>query len=634
MLKLMRRSANTWIIKTLLILVALSFVIWGVGDYVNNENQVPVAEGDGWVIHPREFSTAYDNEFNQLKKRFGGVLDKKTAEMLGLKQRALSLLINRRLLESVGADLHLAVSPEALRNKIATNPAFAIGGRFDPERYRQLLRSNQLTPREFELQLTEEILTNHIYQAVGSVARLPNLLARDLYLLENEKRVVEMLKLKSKTLEPDVTVTDEQLTTFLQTHTERFMHPVQVKVEYALLNAANLKESVTVSPDEIKAFYEENSGDFRQEERREISHILAQVMKEEDEKGALEKIQQAQARLRQGESFADVAKALSDDISKTQGGALGLFTRQTIDPALENATFSLPVGQASEPIKSDAGYHLVMVTAVQTAEVKTLEQVSDEIKERLLEHKAQDLVYDRANLMEERVFASGNLKAVADDLHLPLQETEFFSREESKSTANEIEREEKFLEAAFATPAGEISALIEVREGLFAVLHVLSRQEPSPKTLDEAREAVTNLFKTEQAHQKATELTSKALKMLQEGKSWAEAAQIHPALRTEVSEPFIRSGDKSGPPPAVRMAAFKLNLTQPLHPDVLEGLEELVVVRLKTVEAADPKGVDEGIKKLQGSLRSTLGEEQIAAFLHGLRQEANITVHPKILERF
>ncbi|MBF0400660.1 MAG: SurA N-terminal domain-containing protein [Magnetococcales bacterium] len=633
MLKLMRRSANTWIIKMLLILVALSFVIWGVGDYVNKEERVPVAEGGQWAIQPREFAVAYDNEFNQLKKRFGNVLDKKTAEMLGLKQRALSLLINRRLLESFGMDLHLTVAPETLRKHIASNPAFLNGDRFDPERYRQLLRNNRLSPREYEAQLTEEIITGQIHQAVGSVIHIPSLLSQDVHRLDNEKRVVEMLKLKSKALEANVAVTDEQLTTFLQAHAERFMNPVQVKVEYAVLNAANLKETVTVSPQEIKEFYEENPGDFNREEQRQVSHILAQVTGEVDEKAALERILQAQARLAKGEPFAEVAKAVSDDVSKAQGGALGSFTHETIDPALEQAVFALPVGQPSDPVRSDAGYHLLLVTAIQAAEQKTLDQVTDEIKARLLEHKAQEMVYQRANQLEERVFASGNLKAVADDFRLPLRETEFFSREENKAT-EEIEREDKFLEAAFATPAGEISALVEIKEGEFAVLHVLSRREPTLKTLDEAREAVTNLFKTEQAHQQATELMTKVVKSLQEGKSWEEVAKLDPALRTEISEPFVRAGGKGGPPPAVRMAAFKLNLKQPLHPELLEGLEELIVVRLKEITPADPKEVASGDKKLQVVLESNLSQELITAFLSGLYQRAQVKVHAQVLERF
>jgi peptidyl-prolyl cis-trans isomerase D len=632
MLNLMRRSANTWIIKALLVLIALSFIVWGVGDEVNRESQVPVAEGGNWAVHPREFSLAYDNEYNQLKQRFGGTLDKKTAEILGLKQRTLNMLINRRLIESAGRDLHLAVSPEMLRKSVAGNAAFLSGGRFDPERYRQLLRNNHLTPREFESQLTEEIITGQIYQTVGSVVSLPVPLLQDVYRMENEKRVVEMLKLKPKALEPDVAVTDEQLTTFLREHQERFMNLVQVRVEYVALDASNVKDALKVTPEEIKEYYEENAGEFRREERRRVSHILVQVTDEASGKDALERARQAKERIQKGEAFAALAQAVSDDVSKAQGGELGEFTRETIDPVLEGAAFSLPVGQVSEPIKSEFGYHLLTVTAIHEAEGRTLEQVTDEIKGRLLERKAQELVYARANLLEERVLASGNLKVVAEDLKLPYRQTDLFSREEHKAK-EEVEREEKFLEAAFATPAGEMSGLVEVKEGQFAILHVLERQEPTPKGLSEARDAVANLFKTEQAHQRATDLMKQALQSLQAGKSWEESAQVHGAVRREISEPFVRSGGKTGPPPAVRVAAFKLDASAPLHGEVLEGLEELIVVRLKTVEAASAKEMDEGIKKLRPSLEGTLGQELVAGFLGGLREGAKVKVHQKALDR-
>ncbi|MBF0460173.1 MAG: SurA N-terminal domain-containing protein [Magnetococcales bacterium] len=642
MLNLMRRSANSWVIKTLLMFIALSFVIWGVGDYVNRESRVPVAEGGNWVIQPREFTMVYDEEFNQLKKRFGGVLDKKTAEVLGLKQRALNQLVNRRLIESAGRDFHLAVSAETLRKKVASNPGFLLGGQFDPERYRQLLRDNHLTPREFESQLAEEIVTSQIQQTVGTVVALPEILVQDVYRMDNEKRVVEMLKLKSKALEAEIPVTDEQLTAFLKEHAERFMHPVSVKVEYVSLDAAsvkaNEKDSIQVSPEEIKEYYDENSSDFRREERRRVSHILAQVTSEADEPGAKARVQQAQERLNKGEAFATVALALSDDVSKAKGGELGEFTRETINTALEEAAFSLPVGQVSAPIKSEFGYHLIVVTAIQAGETQSLAQVTPEIKDRLAEHKVQELVYERSNVLEDRVATSGSLQAVADDLKLHYRVTDFFSHAangpEENKTAEEIEREEKFLEAAFATPAGETSPLVEVKEGQFAVLHVLERREPTPKTLDEAREAVTSLFRTEQAHQRATALMTKALQALQEGKRWEEAASIHAAIHAEVSEPFLRNGGKGGPLPVVRTAAFKLDMTHPLHTEVLEGLEELIVVRLQGINAAEAKEMDAGVKKLRPALEGALGQEQMAAFLDGLRREAKVKVYPAALDRF
>ncbi|MEO5338959.1 MAG: SurA N-terminal domain-containing protein [Magnetococcus sp. MYC-9] len=632
MLNLMRRSANTWVIKTLLIFIALTFVIWGVGDYVNEEGQAPVAEGGNWVIQPREFSVAYDNEFNQLKKRFGGALDKKTAEILGLKQRALSLLINRRLIVSAGQLFRLSVSPGLLQKTIAGNPAFQVGERFNTERYRQLLRNNQMTPKEFEAQLAEEILTGQIQHTVGTVVALPDLLLQDLYRLENEKRQVEMLKLKPKALEAEVPVTDEQLTAFMQAHPERFMQLVQVKLEYVVLDASSVREKVQLTPEEIKEYYEENAGEFHREERRQVSHILAQVKGEGQEQAALERLRQARERLNKGESFAKVAQDLSDDVSKGQGGALGEFSRDTIDGALEGAVFSLPVGQYSEPVKSEFGYHLLLVTAIQAAETKPLSQATEEIKGRLLERKVQDLVYERANLLEERVVASGNLQAVAEGLQLRYQQTGFFNREEARS-ASETEREEKFLEAAFSTPAGEKSGLVEIKEGEFVVLHVLERREPVMKTLAEARESVTNLFKTEQAHQRATEWMGKALQLLQAGKSWQEAAQLHTAMRQELSEPFVRNGGKGGPPPAVRQAAFKLGKVGTLHPEPLEGLEELVIVRLQKIESVDLPQKGEEIQKLRPTLETTVGQEQIGAFLNGLRQAAKVRVNTSVLER-
>jgi peptidyl-prolyl cis-trans isomerase D len=630
MLKVMRRAANTWVIKMVLVFIALSFVIWGVGDYVRKEGEVPVAEGGNWTVGPREFALAYDNEFTQLKQRFGNTLDKKTAEALGLKQRVLAGLINRHLLNAATQQLGMDISAATLQNHLASNPAFVRGDRFDTERYKQWLRGQHLTPRDYEGMLAEEIRSGQLYRSIATVVAVPELLVQDLYRVENEKRVVEMLKLKSKALEPEIAVTDGLLSDFLRDHAERFMRLAQIRLEYVVLDGSVVREEVRIAPEEIKEYYDENANDFRREERRKVSHILVQINQNDAE--ALQRVQRAQARLQQGDSFADVARDLSDDVSKAQGGALGEFTRETIDPALEGAAFALPVGQVSEPIKSEYGMHLLQVTAIHAAEGKTLEQASEEIKGRLVEKKQQELVYERANQLEEKVAAAGNLQAVAQAMQLRYHQTGLFTREDVKT--EEIEREEKFLDTAFATPVGEMSPLLEVKEGQFAVLKVVERKEPEVKTLEEARASVTSLFKTERAHQKGTELMQQALALLREGKSWQEAAKLHPALRVEVSEPFLRSGGKGGPAPAVRMAAFRLTMDHPLHTEVLAGLEELVAIRLQKIQEADGQAMQQAVPALRTSLEGNLGQEQILAFMNGLRQEAKVKVHSKMLERF
>ena len=109
MLNFLRQSANTWVIKILLVFIALSFMVWGVGDYVNRSNNLPVVVAKNWTIQNREFAVAYDNEFQQMRRRFGGSLDKKTAEVLGLKQRTLNALINRHLILDEAAVMRLTI---------------------------------------------------------------------------------------------------------------------------------------------------------------------------------------------------------------------------------------------------------------------------------------------------------------------------------------------------------------------------------------------------------------------------------------------------------------------------------------------------------------------------------------------
>ena len=67
-------------------------------------------------------------------------------------------------------------------------------------------------------------------------------------------------------------------------------------------------------------------------------------------------------RVNSGENFGDLAKKYSDCPSKKNGGDLGWFGRGMMVKEFEDAAFSLPVGVVSAPIKTEFGYHLIVVT--------------------------------------------------------------------------------------------------------------------------------------------------------------------------------------------------------------------------------------------------------------------------------
>lgn len=108
---------------------------------------------------------------------------------------------------------------------------------------------------------------------------------------------------------------------------------------------------VEVTDEEIKTYFDENKAEFDTEEEVDARHILV-----EDEKLAKDLVK----KIKDGEDFEELAKEHSkDEGSAAMGGNLGFFPRGKMVPEFEEKAFSLKVGEVSDPVKSDHGYHIL-----------------------------------------------------------------------------------------------------------------------------------------------------------------------------------------------------------------------------------------------------------------------------------
>jgi peptidyl-prolyl cis-trans isomerase C len=143
----------------------------------------------------------------------------------------------------------------------------------------------------------------------------------------------------------------------------------------------SIKPSVT--DEEVKAAYEKEASKIKVAERVRARHILVQTEKEAKD---------VLARLSKGEKFEDVAKQVSLDGSKDYGGDLGYFSAEEMVPEFSKAAFALKVGDISQPVKTDYGWHVIKLEDRKQGGAQPYDQVKAGIKAVLMRKKVQDTV--------------------------------------------------------------------------------------------------------------------------------------------------------------------------------------------------------------------------------------------------
>ncbi len=144
-------------------------------------------------------------------------------------------------------------------------------------------------------------------------------------------------------------------------------------------------KGVTVSDEDIKKYYDENSKRYSSPEQVRASHILIKTegLDEAGKAAAKTKIDALLKEARAGGDFAAMAKANSEDPGSKDKGGEYTFPKGQMVPAFEKAAFSLEVGKVSDVIETRFGYHIIKLSEKIAADNKSLEDVKDEIKKNL-----------------------------------------------------------------------------------------------------------------------------------------------------------------------------------------------------------------------------------------------------------
>ncbi|MFJ3054335.1 SurA N-terminal domain-containing protein [Herbaspirillum sp. NPDC087042] len=440
----------------LLLFIFPSFAFFGLEGYSRLTDESGVAKVAGQTISKEEWDAAHRQQLDRMRQTYGNQFDAKIFDSPQARRAILDNLIAQRALGAEVVASKLVVQDDVLQQSIRQIPGLTkADGSFDNEQYRVLLAAQGLNPKSYEAGLRREMAVQQLNAAIQSTAFAPRSVAANLSDLNDQERTVQMLNFKPDTYAAQVKVTDEMLKAYYDKNGPRFETPEQADIEYVVLDAAAVAAQSAVTDDDIKSYYEQNKKQYVTEEQRRASHILITVNKDAsaaDKAAAKAKAEGLVAQLRKNPGdFAKLAKANSQDPGSAEnGGDLGYFGKGAMVKPFEDAAFSLKQGEISDPVESDFGYHVIEVTGIKAAAVKSLDAVKDEIGGEIKKQIAAKKFSEMADQFGNLVYENGDsLKAVSDKLKLKIQTATGVTRTPNAAAAAAVYNNPKFLTALF-----------------------------------------------------------------------------------------------------------------------------------------------------------------------------------------
>lgn len=524
MLQSMRQSTQSTAAKVIIGLIVLSFAAFGLETLLPGGAGTSVAEVNGEEITPFALQEAITQQKRQLISILGDDIDPALLDDDRLRPRALDSLVQRALLLQKTAALQLVASGDQVSESITSIEAFQLNGEFSPDAYKSVLANAGYTLERFRRAQADDIV---LAQLQTSISESEFVTATELSAAANvmaEERDVRFLVVPDNSLLDDNALSDDALRAFYADNEPLFFTQEQLIVDYIELNPADF--DVAVDDAVVREQYESVKDEYQVSEQSRVSHILLMQGEEETDRAFADRLSIVTTQLSDGEDFADVAAALSDDLgSAALGGELGFTDGATFPEAMEEAIAGLTLpGDISAPVETDAGTHIIRLEERIDGTSVSYETVKDELRASIEAAEAERALLIAVEALRDAAFNAADLSGPAEALGVSVQRSAAFT----VAAGQGVFTDARLREAAFSEDvkiAGNNSDVLELAERRFVVLRVHEARPPQTAPFREVETEVVALLRAELEAAALAQIQSTAQDALARGELLEDVAQ-------------------------------------------------------------------------------------------------------------
>ena len=632
MLASIRSGLNTWPARLFFMFLVALFVAWGVGGdmlrlITGGMSSGSVATVGSRSIELPELQDAYQRQLAQVTRMYAGRGEVTPEVKRGVAAQALDRLITQTALTDTAVSMGLVTPEDALRQTIVQIPAFrGANGQFDRTQYEQVLRNNNLTEARFLSLLRLDLLQRQMLEPLRSGAVSPDVLTREVYAYQQEKRVADAVDLPFAAATAPAGPTEAQLTRWYENHKDQYSSLEQRRIKAIILAPETVAKDVQVTDEDLLGAYEQAKASLNVPEKRDAEVVL---LSDQAEAAALA------AKWLAGADWASI-----QDAATKAGGTPVELTDSTRDqipsPELADAVFAAVPGAVGPPVKTALGWYAVKVTKVTPGTAKTLDQARDELRARVIAEKATDLIYDRANKVEDLLAGGVQLDTLPADLGLAAVTGTLDSHGMTPGghpapIPGSDQLRSALIQAAFQMKKGDPARLAQVpaqgsAQAYFAVV-VEDIDPPTPRPQAEVTTQVRADWEHDAIRHVQEEAAAKLLAAVKGGQTLEHAAA---GLQIRHLPPVGRTAPVEGVPAQLVVPLFTLKTGEPTMVETADGF---VVAVLRDLQTPDPAADPIGFGQVREALARAIGNDMESVFATSARDRAKPHVNQQALEQ-
>lgn len=618
MLQAMRKSVGSIFVKVILFgLLILSFAIWGVEDMFRIAvGRDPVAQISGEEITQEAFDLRYRRELAQLR---ANGLDDQTALAIGMPEAILDRMVDESLLGREVSALDLSVSDAAIAEAIRRDPAFQNElGQFDRLRYEQTLSYMGYNEAAFVRLKRGELAQQALLSSMTAEVVLPASLTDTVFGYIGERRRFDVLPVP---VDPNQAVAEPEeaaLKAYFEENAETYRAPELRAITFVHMSAEAMLSQVSVDDQELRDAYQASIATYTTPEKRVLTQL--QFPNEDAAKAGY-------AALQEGKTPQEAV---------ANGGSvieLGNLTRdQVIDPALAEAAFGAASAGPLPPLQGLFGWVVPVVGAIEAGGTKSFEEVSGEIRVRLLQEKASDALFGLTGAVEDAIGSGSSLESAAQQYGLDVRKVDAVDANGHGADGNPVEGlppGNKFLQTAFSEESGLESLLEEDGAGGYYILRVESVTPSRLRTYDEV---ATRLRADWLAEERLAATVAKADALAERARAGADLATLGAEIGQTPLQgaPLTRSERNPGVPLPVLSDAFTMSQGEIRVSETPDGIH---LIKLEEILPPDPENAEVLRANLSEQLAAGMEDVMLAEFQAGLRKRYEVTTNPTLARR-